>query len=78
MPERKLAHLLGGDIRQRRLAPAERGGPQPAHGFDVVLALFVVDAHAFPALNDQGPGFTEFHEVCVRMQDAFDVTHLRV
>ena len=57
--ERHLAHLLGGDIGELVLAPAERGAPQPRHRLDVILALLVIDAHALPVVEDHRPRVAE-------------------
>ena len=69
MAEGEFAHLLGGHIGKLVLTPAQRRGPQPRHRFDVILATFVIDAHALAALEDERTGFAQLHEIGVGVQE---------
>ena len=51
----QLRHLLGGGLHEPLLAEADRDAPQARETFDIFLALIVVDAHAFAALDHHRP-----------------------
>ena len=76
--EGELAHLLHRGLHQFFLAPAQRRAPQPAHGFQIILAVGAIDEDALAALQHQGPGLAQHGEVGEGMQQARHVASLGV
>src|ERR1700730_7257620 len=73
MGEGELAHLRRRRLDQFLVAVAKRRAPQPRHGFDVRLAVGVVDIDALAALDDERPGVAKAGQIGVGMHQGLDI-----
>ena len=78
MGERQLGHLRARRLDELSVGKAERSAPQASHPFDIALALAVIDAHAFAALDNERPAVTEARQLRIRMDESLDVAGLEV
>ncbi len=71
--EGELTQLLCGRVDQFLLGIAKRRAPQAGHALNIVIPIRVPDANAFAAVQDQRTCFAEGIQICIGVDDGFDI-----